>query len=167
MQRSSLKALITWSLSAALAGFAAGCEEGDITPQASEDTHIEIEGSWENNDFGVTSTYMIDDESWSSDFGNGPTVSQVLEFSNAERQAVLEGPDYMDPAKSVYSRNAWTAPEGDSVYFCTATFGCETPELTLTGDDDEENGICNAPMPDETDLDAGCAGFPWTKLTKL
>jgi hypothetical protein len=168
MQRSSLKALITWSLSAALAAFTAGCEEGDITPPASESIHIEIEGTWENTDFGTTSTYVIDDESWSSDFGNGPTVSQVIEFSNDERRVVLEGADYVDPAKTVYSRIVWTAPAGDSVYFCTATFGCETPELTLTGDDDDENGVCNPPTPDATDLDgAGCEGFPWTKLTKL
>jgi hypothetical protein len=167
MQRSSLNAVLIWSLSAALAVLTAGCEEGDIAPQASEDTPIEIEGTWQNSDFGRTSSYVIDDESWSSDFGDGPTVSQIVEFSNDDRHAVLAGPDYMDPAKTVYSRNVWTAPAGDSVYFCTATFGCETPELTLTGDGDDDNGVCNPPMVDETDLEgAGCGNFSWTKLTK-
>jgi hypothetical protein len=166
MNRLSFQTVITWSLSAALSAFSVGCEEGDITPQPAPDTHIEIEGTWGNEDYGQTD--VIDDASWSTDFGMGPTVSEIVEFSNAERYAVLSGADYMEPEKTVYSRVVWTAPEGDSFYACTASFGCETPELTATGDDDDENKVCNPPMPDETDLDGkGCAGFPWTKLTKL
>jgi hypothetical protein len=166
MNRSSFQTVITWSLSAALSAFSLGCEEGDITPQTSENTHIEIEGSWGNELFGQSE--VIDDTTWSTDFGSGPTVLEIVEFSNAERHAVLKGADYIDPEKTVYSRNVWTAPEGDSFYFCTASYGCETPELTATGDDDDDNKVCDPPMPDETDLDGnGCGGFSWTKLTKL
>jgi hypothetical protein len=141
-----------------------GCAEGDIEPAAGDGAGIEIEGTWGNALFGETD--VIDDESWSSDFGDGPTVSEIVEFSNSERYAVLSGADFTDPEKTVYSRIVWTEPEGDSFYFCTATFGCETAELTATGDGDDENMICDAPMPDETDLDKGCDGFSWTQLTK-
>jgi hypothetical protein len=166
MNRLSFQTVITWSLSAALSAFSVACEEGDITPQPSEDTHIEIEGTWGNELFMQVD--VIDDTSWSTDFGMGPTVSEIVDFSNAERYAVLSGADYEEPEKTVYSRVVWTAPQDDSFYFCTASYRCETPELTATGDDDDENMVCDPPMPDETDLDAkGCAGFPWTKLSKL
>jgi hypothetical protein len=166
MNRLSLQTVIAWSFSVALSAFSVGCEEGDITPGPSEDTHIEIEGTWGNELFGQTDT--IDDTSWSTETSFGTTVSEIVEFSNAERYAVLGGPDLADSEKTVYSRVVWTAPDGDSFYVCTASYGCETPELTATGDDDDKNKVCDPPMPDETDLDgAGCGGFSWTKLTKL
>jgi hypothetical protein len=91
-----------------------------------------------------------------------------VEFSNGERDAVLSGPDFADPEKTVYSRVVWTKPEDGSFYYCTATYGCETPDQTLAGDDDDENHVCDAPMVDETDLDGvGCGGaFPWSLLTQ-
>ena len=142
-----------------------GCAEGDIAPApGGEGDGIEIEGTWENALFGETD--VINDESWSSDFGDGPSVSEIVEFSNSERYAVLSGADFADPEKTVYSRVVWTEPEGDSFYFCTATFGCETPELTATGDGDDENMTCDAPTPDAPDMDKGCGGFPWTELSK-
>jgi len=166
MNRLSFQTVITWSLSAALSAFSVGCEEGDITPQPSEHTHIEIEGTWGNEDFGQTD--VIDDTTWSTDFGKGPTVSEIVEFSNAERYAVRRSPDDAEYLPGTYDYTVWTAPEGDSFYVCTASYGCETPELAATGDDDDENKVCDPPMPDETDLDGkGCGGFSWTKLTKL
>jgi hypothetical protein len=167
MNRSSFLALIP-SLSLVLSLGLVGCAEGDIAPAPGGDGDgIEIEGTWENTDFGATQIYVIDGESWSADYGDGPTVSDIVEFSNSERYAVLSGPDFMDPEKTVYSRNVWTEPAGDSFYFCTATFSCETVELTASGDGDDESIACNATMPDETDLEGeGCAGFPWTKLSK-
>lgn len=166
MDRLSFRPVVAWSLSAALSIFSVGCDEGDITPQPSGDTHIEIEGTWGNELFGQTD--VIDDMRWSTETSFGTTVSEIVEFSNAERYAVLGGADLVDPEKTVYSRAVWTAPAGDSFYVCTASFGCETPELTMTGDGDDENQVCDPPMPDETDLDGkGCGGFSWTKLTKL
>ena len=164
MIRSSLKALIP-GLSLVLGLGLLGCAEGDIAPAPGGDADgIEIEGTWENALYGEID--VIDDESWSSDFGDGPTVSEIVEFSNSERYAVLSGADFTDPDKTVYSRVVWTEPEGDSFYFCTATFGCETVELTATGYGDEETITCNAPMPDQTDMDKGCGGFSWTALSK-
>jgi len=163
MRRSSIQAAILAGLSLSLGVFATGC--GGTDDDAPGATHIEIKGTWGNSIFMETD--VIDDDTWSAAVGDAdPTVSEVVEFSNGERYAVLSGPDLTDPDKTVYSRNYWTKPENDAFYFCTATFGCETAELTATGDDDPDNKVCDAPTPDANDYGTGCNHFSWTQLAK-
>lgn len=161
MHRSSFSTLMTLGLSVALGLATSACGGSDDDDAATPGTtHIEIEGSW-SSDFGGTET--IDDDSWSTSYG----AQDIVAYSNGDREAVLSGPDFTDPEKTVFSRVVWTEPADGIFYYCTATFGCETAELTATGDDDDDNKVCDPPMVDETDLDgAGCAGFSWTKLSK-
>jgi hypothetical protein len=109
---------------------------------------IEIEGTWTSN-FGGTE--VIDSDSWSADFGSGATVSEIVEFSNDDNAAVLQGPD------DLYSRYVWTEVSGGVFHYCTVSYGKASAELAVS-----ESESADDSDPDTT----GCAAFPWTKLTR-
>jgi len=115
---------------------------------------IEIAGTWENTDFGQTD--VIDAESWSQDYGTGPTVSAIVKFSNSANFAIRQAPHdaLYDPDK--FDRTVWTDVDGGVFYYCTIDHGLDTAEeaeaRTTAFDANDVDGI-------------GCDGFPWTKMT--
>jgi hypothetical protein len=124
------------------------CGGDDEASPNGQGDEIEIEGSWTSN-FGGTE--VIDHHSWSADFGTGPTVSEIVEFSNDGNDAVLKGPD------DLYSRYVWTEVSGDAFHYCTVAFGKASAELAVS-----DSEVADDSDPDTT----GCAAFPWTKLTR-
>jgi len=117
------------------------------------DGPLEIAGTWQNEAFGETD--VIDADSWSQDFGTGPTVSAIVEFSNSENYAIRKAPHdaAFDPDK--FDRTVWTEIDGDSFYYCTPDHGLDTAE----------EAAASSTAVDADDPDTGCDGFPWTKLT--
>lgn len=170
MQRLRLFTFISFTF-ITLSGLAtAGCGgDDDDAPAPAKEAHLEITGTWESTAFGMTETAVIDDASWSSDYGDGPSAKDILEFSNTERFAIVSGPAWDDADKTVFDRLVWTKPDGDVFYSCTVSFGCATAEETAEGNgNDDDMGTCDAPVADESELETGCgaSGFSWTKYTK-
>ena len=62
---------------------------GDDDP-SKEKAGIEIEGSWVTTSTSFTGTEVIDSDSWSADYGTGATVSEIVQFSNGDNDAVLK-----------------------------------------------------------------------------
>ena len=140
--------------------------DDDSAPTNQTPAPIEIAGTWSNADFGETD--VIDDKTWSSDFGSAPTVSTIEKFSNAERYAIRQAPDDAAFNPGTFDRVVWTKPDGDHFYYCSVTYGCDTAELTATGDgdDSEDSPNCNLSEVDASDPEnGGCGPFAWTKLT--
>ena len=140
--------------------------DDDSAPTSQTPAHIEIAGTWSNADFGETD--VIDDKSWSSDFGSDPTVSTIEKFSNTERYAIRQAPDDAAFNPGTFDRVVWTKPAGDSFYYCTVTYGCDSADLTATGDGDDSDGspTCNLSAFDDIDPEnGGCGSFAGTKLT--
>jgi hypothetical protein len=145
---------------------AACSSDGDSAPANQTPAAIEIAGTWSNPDFGETD--VIDDQTWSSDFGSEPTVSTIEKFSNRERYAIRRAPDHAAFNPGTFDRVAWTQPDGDHFYYCAVTYGCDTAALTATGDgdDSEDSPNCNVSSVDASDPEnGGCGSFAWTKLT--
>jgi len=116
---------------------------------------IEIEGTWT----GEFQTDVIDDDSWSSDFGTGAVVSAIAQYSNEENVAITQNPDDAEFDPGLFNRNVWTEVDGDSFFYCTTDFGLDT----------EDDAAESDTMPDASDPENGGCGdgdFPWTQLTR-
>jgi hypothetical protein len=148
------------------AGEAAGAGGDADNAGGASGAHIEIAGTWLNTDFGQTETDLIDDETWSSDFGGAPTVASITEFSNSERYAVRKAPKDAAFNPGTFDRVVWTKPTEGVFYYCTVIYGCATAALTEHGDGDTSTTTCKVASVDDSDPEnGGCASFPWTKLT--
>jgi hypothetical protein len=115
---------------------------------------LEIDGTWDG-DFG--STEVIDDVSWSVDYGMGESVATIASFSNDDNVAITQNPDDAEFGPSLFNRIVWTEIDGDTFYYCTTDFGLDTLEQARAADtaaDDSHPG------------EMGCGGFAWTKLTR-
>jgi hypothetical protein len=124
---------------------------GGSDDPAKEKAGIEIEGSWVTTSTMFTGSEVIDSESWSSDYGTGATVSEIVEFSNDDNDAVLRAPD------GTYGRTVWTEVSGGSFHYCTVSYG----------QDSVETAISESVVADDSDVDgAGCNGFSWTELAR-
>jgi hypothetical protein len=141
-------------LSTLTLGLPACSDSVPAPPAASETTGIEIAGIWDGN-FG--SSEIIDDESWSVDFGSDPSVSLVERYSNQENVAITENPDDADFDPSKFNRIVWTEIDGGSFYYCTTDFGLDSADAAAELDTEAD-----ASDPDNS----GCGGFSWTKLTR-
>ncbi len=139
-----------------------GCGgDDDAAPSTQTKQDIEVKGTWTNADFGETD--VIDDEAWSTDYGSGATVSNIVEYSNAGRTAVILSPADAMFNPSTYGQLVWTAVADSSFYYCAASFGCATADQAKNGPAD---GTCTLSTVDDGDLDGmGCGGFAWTKLS--
>jgi hypothetical protein len=123
-------------------------DDGDSEPEGHE--HIEIEGEWSGNFYG---THVIADESWSSTYDPYVTVSEIIEFSNDDNDAILLAED------GTYGRNVWTEIDDGSFFYCSVSFQKASADEAISesqphDDADPENGGCG-------DMDA-----PWSLLTR-
>jgi hypothetical protein len=129
---------------------ACGGDDADVADGPAP-TGIEIAGTYAS-DFG---TETITEDTWSSDFGGGPSVSAIVHYSNAENVAVTQSADDAEFYPGLFNRIVWTEPSGGAFHYCTTDFGLESEEAALEADT----------AADATDLDgAGCGGFSWTAL---
>lgn len=124
-----------------------GEDEPNDDPTADK---LEIAGAWESN---FMSTEVIDDASWSVDFGSGPASSEIVEFSNENNDAVLLGAD------GTYGRNVWTEISDDSFYYCMVSFGHASAADAVAQSE---------PADDSDPATDGCGSgnFSWTMLAR-
>jgi len=133
--------LLTWI-------FLPACGEDDPENETGDETGaLEIRGDWES----TYATERIADDSWEV-FGDYPSTSEIVEFSNADNAAVLLAED------GSYGRHVWSDLAGDSFHYCIVSFGKETIEAAI-----EESQAY-----DDSDPTMGCGAgnFPWTTLTR-
>jgi hypothetical protein len=116
--------------------------------------HLEIDGTWASS----YSTNVITDESWSVDYGSGPSSVTVISFSNSENVAIRQWPadDPYNPLK--FDRTVWTEIDAGHFYYCMVDFGLDTAEEAAAS-----TTPFDASDPDNT----GCGAFPWTRLSAL
>lgn len=131
---------------------AVGCDDsdGEGTPEA-----FELAGEW-TTAFG---SETITATSWKSyDTGGALSFEQkVTRFDNAANVAIVQNLPDAEFGPNTYGKVLWLEPTGTQVSYCTVAYGHESVD-----------SAANAPETDanETDLATGCAGFPWTTLTK-
>jgi hypothetical protein len=123
---------------------------------AGQSEPIEIAGTWKNADpEAFEETDIIDSVSWTTDYGAGPYVIPIVEYSNSENYAIRQTPEDSEYDPGLFDRVVWTEIDGDHFAYCTPDHGIQTLE---------EARESSTPV-DADDLDAGCDGFPWTQLT--
>lgn len=108
---------------------------------------IELVGAW-TSDFG--------DETISATRWDGFCGQEIATVDNAANVAVLKTVSGQDCGVG-FNRVVWLEPSGDSFYYCTTAFGAETAAAAAGA---PEQGV------DRADTATGCAGFPWSHLTK-
>ncbi|MFO0748421.1 MAG: hypothetical protein U1F43_22565 [Myxococcota bacterium] len=123
---------------------APGCDDGDGT---TNDGPIELVGSW-SSAFG--------DETITATRWDGFCLQKIASHDNGANVAVLET-DGGEGCGTGFNRVVWLEPSGDSFYYCTTAFGAESAAAAANA---PEQGV------DRGDTAAGCAGFPWSQLTK-
>jgi hypothetical protein len=105
---------------------------------------LEIIGTWEESFGGVLEITSV-----------GWNDSIIREYDNDENVVYAQNScaAYF-PAK--FSKYVYTQPTNDSFYYCTVVYDAATLEAAKASD----------ATADEGNLDTGCSGFPWSKVTK-
>ncbi|HRE89116.1 MAG TPA: hypothetical protein PK095_08245 [Myxococcota bacterium] len=139
---------------AALVFVAVGCDDGG-DGDGDKTEPFELAGEW-TTAFG---SETITATSWKS-FDSGGTLSfeqKVTRFDNAANVAIVQNLPDAEFGPNTYGKVLWLDATGTGVSYCTVAYGHESVD-----------GAANAPEVDanKSDLEAGCAGFPWTTLTK-
>ena len=106
---------------------------------------IPIRGEWYDTFGGYQ---LIQEWEWVS----GDYRFAVTDYSVEDQWIVAQNASTNPFNPDLWSRFEWTEAEG-GVYYCQVAFAEET----------EADALAAGPA-DETDLDAGCAGFSWTQL---
>lgn len=105
---------------------------------------LEIIGSWKDN-FG--SNLEITGVGWND--------SIIREYDNGDNIVYAQNScAAFFPAK--FSKYVYTEPTDDSFYYCTVVYDAATLEAAKASD----------ASADQSDLEKGCSGFPWSKATK-
>jgi hypothetical protein len=108
------------------------------------DESIEIAGDWDNQ---FKMEEVISDTMWAQ--------FKMISFDNKTNTAITQNAkdDKYNPGK--FNKTLWTEPTDDGFAYCMFAFGKETAA-------DAQKAKNTA---DQHDLDKGCGGFEWTKLT--
>lgn len=105
---------------------------------------IEIAGDWDNQ---FMMEEIITDTMWAQ--------FKVISFDNDTNIAITQNAkdDKYNPGK--FNKTVWTEPTDDGFAYCMFAFGKDT-----AADAEKEKNTADA-----KDLEKGCGGFEWTKLT--
>jgi len=124
---------------------------------------LEVIGSWAES-WGAT--HEITAESWTAvfpgmgDAGPVTSVAHIESFDNEEDYLVAQNDDVDSYFPDLWSRYDWTfedlADGGVDLYYCQIEYAAADEETAEASDG-----------ADAEDLAAGCADFPWTRLTPL
>jgi len=109
-------------------------------------TSIEIAGSYVDQ-FGFTAE--ISTTGW--DFGYAAYTFSIVD--NEENYAIARNSESDEYNPCAYSTFVWHM-EGGDLYYCQSVFSATS-----------ECAALNAARPDSSDLDNGCGGAPWSRLT--
>lgn len=120
---------------------------------------IAVRGRWRED--GTTGrSHAIGRAEWAVSWTGpgGATVTEretVVEFDNNARFALTRRPVNATTNPGKYMKRAWTGLEADAFHTCVAAFNAATPEAAR-----------EAPQPDSGNLDTGCGGYPWIRLSR-
>ena len=117
-------------------------ETPETTP--TESSSLEIIGRWASS----WGTDEITDTHW-----NNQTIDS---FDNEANHLVAQNSEADEYNPSKFSLIVWTEMNANEFYYCTVAYGLETAAEAEASED-------TANRDDLTE--AGCGGFPWTKLT--
>jgi hypothetical protein len=81
------------------------------------------------------------------------SVYNISQFDNEAGYVIARNDEGNEFSPCAWSRFDWTESEGD-LYFCQTAFAAESEEAALETE-----------PADPEDLEEGCSGFPWSKLT--
>jgi hypothetical protein len=132
------------SLSLAACGDAA--DVGADTTGGPSSATFELSGTWDDNYGGST---VITGTTWGAD--------TVVRFDNATNRAVVRAAADAAYNPSKFSLLAWTEPADGAFWLCTVDYGQDSADAAAS-----TTKTADATRPAE----AGCGGFPWTKMTK-
>lgn len=107
----------------------------------------EIVGDF-TDDYG--STHEITADTWTID---GIGVYHVVDFDNDADFLIAQNDAENEYAPDMFSRFEWVE-DGAAFYLCQSVFDAET-----------EQDAVDAARADADDLEMGCGGFAWSKLT--
>lgn len=134
-----------------LSALATGCDDTTSEPAAT----FEIAGQW-SSAFG---SETISATRWLSFDTDGQLAfeQKVTRFDNTNNAAIVQNLETAEYGPNTYGRVVWTEPTATGFSYCTVTFGHATAAQAEA-----------APEADikRDDLQTGCAGFPWSTLTK-
>lgn len=105
---------------------------------------IELTGTWDTE---FETTEQIDSRRWDS--------SALVSFDNEANVAVTQNADDAEWNPGKFNKVVWTEPKDGVAYTCMVAFGQDSADAALGAED----------TSDADDLDSGCAGFSWTRLT--
>jgi hypothetical protein len=77
----------------------------------------------------------------------------ISQFDNEERYVIARNDEENSLNPCAWSRFDWTY-DGDDLYYCQSAFAAESERAAL-----------DTEPADADDLEEGCSGFPWSKLT--
>ena len=123
---------------------------GGDDEKTEEPEHIEIAGDWESNFDGIE---VIADKSWSTSFGTDVFISEIVEFSNENNDAILLADD------DTYGRNVWTEIEDGSFFYCIVAFDKTSAEEAVSESEPYDDG-------DPLNVGCGALDFGWTMLSR-
>ena len=128
----------------AMALWLAGCGDGS-------GGGLEIAGTYSDD---WQTTHTITDSSWTmSAQGMSDSVFHIVAYDNDADFLVAQNDGNNEYNPDKWSRFDWTEREGN-LYYCQIAFDAETQQEAEANTSAARN-----------DLEAGCGGFPWSKLT--
>lgn len=132
---------------------AVGCDDGD-EGETNAGT-FELAGEW-STAFGSETITTTDWKSYDPE-GALSFAQKVTRFDNEANVAIVQNLPDAEFGANTYGKVLWLEPTATGVSYCTVAFGHETAALAESAPETDAN---------KADLATGCAGFPWTTLTK-
>jgi len=83
-------------------------------------------------------------------------TATIVSFDNSANRAITQMPEDDEFNPSKYSRITWTDPDNEVFHYCTEAYGQES----------EADAEAAEGAADPSDLEAGCSGFPWTRMQR-
>lgn len=134
-------------------GEAGSDSTGEAGSDSTGEAGLSIAGTWfEEFAPGEGITHVIDETRWDQLADFGDAIFHVEAYDEAAQWVVAQGDAANEFSPELYSRFDWTW-DGADLYYCTAVFDAATAADAMA-----------APASDPSDLDAGCGGFPWSRL---
>lgn len=106
---------------------------------------VEVAGEW-TSEFYPSLT--ITNEKWGE--------NAIVSFDNAKRFAITQNPADAEWNAGKFNREVWVPATTGAFHWCTEAFAQDSAKAA-------EEATAKA---DAADLEAGCGGFSWTRLTR-
>ena len=124
----------------------AGCGSGDEPETGTDESAIEVVGTWDTN-FGGEE--VISAETWGA--------AAIVRFDNSANSAITQNAADAEFSPGKFSKLVWTEVTEEAFYYCTVDYDLDTEEAAVASTKEAN------PSEPET---SGCGDFAWTGMTK-